>query len=31
MGAEWPPQALENITSTVEDDDDDIDWERRNA
>ena len=31
MGAEWPPQALENIIALVEDDEDDADWERRNA
>jgi hypothetical protein len=30
MGAEWPPQALENIVNEVEDDSDDHDWERRN-
>ena len=31
MGAEWPPQALENVIALVEDDEDDADWERRNA
>ncbi len=31
MGAEWPPQALENIVNAVEDDSDDHDWERRNG
>jgi hypothetical protein len=31
MGAEWPPDALENIVRAVEDDEDDAAWERRNA
>jgi hypothetical protein len=31
MGAEWPPDVLENIVRCVEDDDDDADWERRNG
>jgi hypothetical protein len=31
MGVEWPLDALENIVRAAEDDDDDNDWERRNA
>jgi hypothetical protein len=31
QGAEWPLDALESIVRAAEDDDDDSDWERRNA